>query len=75
MLAHRVLVAEAALQAVMKLPQNQLQEQGFFDFIFNAVKTIAPVAMKVGLPVSKYGLATTLSDLLNNISTRYRVPD
>ena len=48
-LAHRALVAEAALQAVMKLPPKQLEEEGFFDFISNAVKTIAPVAMKVSL--------------------------
>ena len=65
MLTHRALVAEATLQAVMKLPQNQLQEKGFFDFVFNAVKTTASVAMKVHLPASKYELATTLSDLLS----------
>ena len=46
-LAHRAHVAEAALQAVMKIPPQQLEEEGFFDFISNAVKTIAPVAMKV----------------------------
>ena len=47
MLAHRALVAEATLQAVMKLPAEQLQENGFFDFISDAVRTIAPVAMTV----------------------------
>lgn len=46
-LAHRALVAEAALQAVMKIPPQLLEEEGFFDFISNAVKTIAPVAMQV----------------------------
>ncbi|KAL9044857.1 MAG: hypothetical protein Q9214_002036, partial [Letrouitia sp. 1 TL-2023] len=46
-LAHRAIVAEAALQAVMKVPAHQLEEEGFFDFVSNAVKTIAPVAMKM----------------------------
>ena len=46
-LAQRALVADAALQAVMKLPPQQLQEEGFFDFIGDAIKTIAPIAMKV----------------------------
>ena len=46
-LAHRAIVAEAALQAVMKQPIEHLQEEGFFDFISSAVKTIAPIALKV----------------------------
>ena len=46
-LAQRALVADAALQAVTKLPPQQLQEEGFFDFIGDALKTIAPIAMKV----------------------------
>ena len=46
-LAQRALVADAALKAVMKLPPQQLQEEGFFDFVSKAVKTIAPIAMKV----------------------------
>ncbi|KAI9652268.1 MAG: hypothetical protein M1831_007116 [Alyxoria varia] len=46
-LAHRAIVAEAALQAVMKVPPQQLQEEGIFDFIAQAVKKIAPVAMKM----------------------------
>ena len=46
-LAQRALVADAALTAVMKLPPQQLQEEGFFDFVSKAVKTIAPIAMKV----------------------------
>ena len=52
-LAHRAVVAEAALQAVMKLPPQQLQEEGFFDFIASAVKTIAPVALKMAPAVAK----------------------
>lgn len=60
MLAHRALVAEAALQAVMKLPAQQLQEEGFFDFISDAVKMIAPVAMKVRtLAPQAYHIPTT----------------
>lgn len=46
-LAQRALVADAALKAVMSIPPEQLQEEGFFDFIGNAIKTIAPIAMKV----------------------------
>ena len=46
-LAQRALVADAALKAVMKLPPQQLQEEGFFDFVGKAIKTIAPIAMKV----------------------------
>ncbi|KAL8832995.1 MAG: hypothetical protein Q9170_004594 [Blastenia crenularia] len=45
-LAQRALVADAALKAVMKIPAQQLQEEGIFDFLSNAVKTIAPVAMR-----------------------------
>ena len=46
-LAQRALVADAALKAVMSVPPEQLQEEGFFDFIGSAIKTIAPIAMKV----------------------------
>ena len=45
-LAQRALVADAALAAFMKLPPQQLQEEGFFDFIAGAVKKIAPVVIK-----------------------------
>ena len=51
-LAQQAVVAEAALQAVMKLPPEQLQEEGFFDFLGAAVKTIAPIAMKVAPAVA-----------------------
>lgn len=46
-LAQRALVADAALKAVMMLPPQQLQEEGFFDFVGKVIKTIAPIAMKV----------------------------
>ncbi|KAL9602705.1 MAG: hypothetical protein Q9219_001695 [cf. Caloplaca sp. 3 TL-2023] len=45
-LAVRALVADAALNAVMKAPVQQLQEEGIFDFLGSCIKTIAPVAMK-----------------------------
>ena len=51
-LAQRALVADAALRAVMKLPPQQLQEEGFFDFIGNAIKVIAPIAMKAAPTVA-----------------------
>ena len=65
-LAHRALVAEAALQAVMKIPPQQLEEEGFFDFITNAVKTIAPVAVKVCQRLTKC-LLLELGVLLSSV--------
>ena len=52
-LAQRALVADAALEAVMRLSPQQLKEEGFFDFIGRAIKTIAPIAMKVAPMVAK----------------------
>lgn len=51
-LAQRAVVAEAALQAVMNLPPETLHEEGFFDFIGDAVKKIAPIALKVAPSVA-----------------------
>ncbi|KAL9620303.1 MAG: hypothetical protein Q9160_005202 [Pyrenula sp. 1 TL-2023] len=51
-LAQRAVVAEAALQAVMNLPPETLHEEGFFDFIGEAVKKIAPIALKVAPSVA-----------------------
>ena len=45
-LAQRALVADAALKAVMKLPPQQLEEEGFFGTLSKAFTTIAPIAMK-----------------------------
>ena len=52
-LAQRALVADAALKAVMSVPAEQLQEEGFFGVICGAIKTIAPIAMKVAPVVAK----------------------
>lgn len=52
-LAMRALVADAALQAVMRVPPQQLQEEGIFDFLGDAVKTIAPIAMRFAPTVAK----------------------
>ena len=65
-LAQRALVAEAALQAVMKLPPQELQEEGFFDWVGKAVKTIAPVAMKVA-PVIAGAIHPTVGKLVGGI--------
>ncbi|KAL9010457.1 MAG: hypothetical protein Q9173_004607 [Seirophora scorigena] len=46
-LAKRALVGEAALQALIKLPPQVLEEEGFFDSIADVVKRIAPVVVKV----------------------------
>ncbi|KAL8845843.1 MAG: hypothetical protein Q9221_009019 [Calogaya cf. arnoldii] len=50
-LAQRALVADAALQAVMKMPPRQLQEEGFFDFVADAVTTIAHTALEFAPPI------------------------
>lgn len=52
-LAMRALVADAALQAVMRVPAQQLQEEGIFDFIGDAVKKIAPIAISFAPTVAK----------------------
>ena len=46
-LAHRAVVAEAALQAVMKQSPQYLQEEGFFDGLINGIQRIAPVVMPI----------------------------
>ncbi|KAL8825654.1 MAG: hypothetical protein Q9191_004279 [Dirinaria sp. TL-2023a] len=46
-LAKRALVGEAALQAMMKLPPQVLEEAGIFNMISHAVKNIAPIVVKV----------------------------
>jgi hypothetical protein len=46
-LAQRALVAEAALQAVIKLPPQHLQEEGIFDFISDIVQKVAPTVIQV----------------------------
>ncbi len=51
-LAQRALVADAALKAVMKIPPQQLQEEGFFDFVGDAIKSIAPIAMRLAPAVA-----------------------
>ena len=65
-LAQRALVADAALNAVMRLPPQQLQEEGFFDFICGAVKTIAPIAMKVA-PVVAGAIHPTVGKLVSTV--------
>ena len=65
-LAQRALVADAALQAVMKLPPQQLQEEGFFDFIGSAIKTIAPIAMKVA-PIVAGKIHPVIGAVVSNV--------
>ena len=65
-LAQRALVADAALKAVMKLPAQQLQEEGFFDFVSKAVKTIAPIAMKVA-PVVAGAIHPTIGRVVSSV--------
>ncbi|KAL6718682.1 hypothetical protein ACLMJK_002916 [Lecanora helva] len=66
LLAQRALVADAALKAVMKLPPQQLQEEGFFDFVSSAVKTIAPIAMKV-VPVVAGAIHPTIGRVVSSV--------
>ena len=65
-LAQRALVADAALKAVMSVPPEQLQEEGFFDFISDAIKTIAPIAMKVA-PVVARAINPTVGKIIKSI--------
>ncbi|KAK4694818.1 glutamyl endopeptidase, partial [Lecanoromycetidae sp. Uapishka_2] len=65
-LAQRALVADAALKAIMKLPPQQLQEEGFFDFVTDAVKTIAPIAMKFA-PVVAGAINPTIGKLVSTV--------
>ena len=62
-LAKRALVGEAALQALMKLPPQTLEEEGFFDTIMGVVKTIAPVVVKVA-PTVISNLSPTIGGLI-----------
>ena len=45
-LATRALVADAALEASLRLPPQQLQEEGFFYNIGHNIKKLAPIAIK-----------------------------
>ena len=65
-LAQRALVADAALKAVMSVPPKQLQEEGFFDFFSDAVKTIAPIAMKVA-PVVAGAINPTVGKIVKGV--------
>ena len=51
-LAQRALVADAALEAVMSVPPEQLQEEGLLDKIIRGVKKHGPTAMKVATVVA-----------------------
>ena len=62
-LAKRALVGEAALQALMKLPPQKLEEEGFFDFISDAVKKIAPIVVKVA-PAVISNLSPTIGGII-----------
>ena len=64
-LAQRALVADAALLAVMKIPPQQLQEEGIFDFLGDAVKKIAPVAMKFA-PVVAGAIHPTIGKIVGS---------
>ena len=65
-LAQRALVADAALKAVMSVPPEQLQEEGFFDSISDAIKTIAPIAMKVA-PVVAGAINPTVGKIVKKV--------
>ncbi|ERF68250.1 hypothetical protein EPUS_02706 [Endocarpon pusillum Z07020] len=65
-LAKRALVADAALEAVMKLPAQHLEEFGFIDFIGDAVKKIAGPAMKV-LPQVAKAINPVVGNVISNL--------
>ena len=65
-LAQRALVADAALKVVMSVPPEQLQEAGLFDFIGDAIKTIAPIAMNVA-PVVAGAINPTIGKIVKSV--------
>ena len=65
-LAQRALVADAALTAVMRLPPQQLQEEGFFEFLGSAIEVIAPIAMKVA-PAVAGAIHPTVGKIVRNV--------
>ena len=65
-LAQRALVADAALKAVMMVPPEQLQEEGFFDFVGTALQTIAPVAMKFA-PLVAGAIHPTIGKIVSGV--------
>ena len=66
-LAQRALVADAALKAVMSIPPKQLQEEeGFFSSIADAIKKIAPIAMKVA-PVIAKAINPTVGKIVKSV--------
>lgn len=65
-LAQRALVADAALKAVMRIPPEQLQEEGFFECLGKTIKFIAPIAMKVA-PAVVGAINPTVGKIVKNV--------
>jgi V8-like Glu-specific endopeptidase len=61
-LGYRAILGEAALQAVMKMPKQQLEEEGFFSKMISLVKDIAPVVMR-----SAPGVIKAVTPLVNHM--------
>ncbi|MCJ1438955.1 hypothetical protein MMC27_008345 [Xylographa pallens] len=66
-LSKRALASEAALQALMKMPPQRLQEEGFFETMADVVKKIAPVVMMVAPTVIR-NLSPTVGKLLEGMT-------
>ena len=62
-LGKRALAGEAALHAIMKLPQQTLEEEGIFDTILEGVKKIAPIVLKVA-PAVISSISPTVGNIL-----------
>ncbi|KAF4977236.1 hypothetical protein FZEAL_6219 [Fusarium zealandicum] len=62
-LCHRALLGEAALQALMDVPTNEIQQEGFFGDLVSTVKTIASTVIKVAPTVIK-----TVTPIVNAIN-------
>lgn len=67
-LQERAVLAEAALQAALNAPQHVLEEEGFFSFMADAVRTIAPLVKKVAPAVIK-GVVPVVQGLLSGGGT------
>lgn len=67
LLAKRALVADAALQAIMKVPAHQLQEEGFFGSLWDTVKSIAPGVMKAAPGIIK-AINPTIGGIISGLT-------
>jgi hypothetical protein len=75
-LAERAVLQEAALQAVLTLPPQKLEEEGFFSIMRSVIGKVAPVVMKAAPSIIKAvgpiisSAMRTESFTVNNLKSR-----